>query len=167
MQLDAVRETSPFSSLMVAYWLFARGHDERLHNPVMLYSLRQKFWLFVLNREKGKKDTESHLQLIFFTLNLRKSLLYSAILSHLVYANSSKVKKSQYVDNYYKHSFLHLLPTCSRHIQTSKTLHIITSMNKWIIQFNTYFTLKEQNCLFPITSQITCTKEINYNLDLI
>lgn len=45
---------SPFSSLMVAYWLLARGHDERLHNPVMLNSLRQKFWLFVLERERER-----------------------------------------------------------------------------------------------------------------
>lgn len=36
------------SSLMVAYLLLASGHDERLHKPVTLYSLRQKFCVLVL-----------------------------------------------------------------------------------------------------------------------
>lgn len=33
----------PFSSLIVAYLLFASGQELLLHNPVTLYSLRQKF----------------------------------------------------------------------------------------------------------------------------
>ena len=38
----------PFSSLTVAYWLFARGQVDLLHRPVKLYSFLQNFWLFVL-----------------------------------------------------------------------------------------------------------------------
>lgn len=33
---------------MVAYWLFARGQDDRLHRPVRLYSFLQKPWVLVL-----------------------------------------------------------------------------------------------------------------------
>lgn len=47
---QTVLPSSPFSSLMVAYWLLASGQEERLHSPVRLYSLRQKFCVFVLQR---------------------------------------------------------------------------------------------------------------------
>ena len=39
---------APTCSLMVAYRLFASGQLLRLHSPVTLYSLRQKFWVCVL-----------------------------------------------------------------------------------------------------------------------
>ena len=38
----------PFSSLMVAYLLFAKGHDCLLQSPVTLYSFLQKFFVSVL-----------------------------------------------------------------------------------------------------------------------
>jgi hypothetical protein len=41
----------PLSSLTVAYWLLASGHDERLHRPLKLYSFLQKRWLTVLKRK--------------------------------------------------------------------------------------------------------------------
>jgi hypothetical protein len=36
----------------VAYREFARGHDWRLQRPVTLYSLRQKFFSFVVLEKK-------------------------------------------------------------------------------------------------------------------
>lgn len=39
----------PFSSRTVAYWLFERGQELRLHKPVTLYLFLQKFVLGVIN----------------------------------------------------------------------------------------------------------------------
>ena len=36
------------SSRMVAYRELAKGQDERLQRPETLYSLRQKFWFFIV-----------------------------------------------------------------------------------------------------------------------
>jgi hypothetical protein len=42
------RYRRPHSSRIVAYLLFARGHDDLLQRPVTLYSFLQKFCVFVL-----------------------------------------------------------------------------------------------------------------------
>lgn len=70
-----VFQSSPFSSLMVAYWLLASGQDERLHNPVRLYSFRQKFWLFVLEERRRHRAFRIKPAVDF--------LSYSTILVHL------------------------------------------------------------------------------------
>ena len=54
--LEVKTEELPFSSLIVAYWLFARGQDDRLHSPVRLYSFLQKLWVLVLEWEEKSKD---------------------------------------------------------------------------------------------------------------
>lgn len=41
---------------MVAYWLFARGQDDRLHSPVRLYSFLQKPCVLVLEWEDKCKN---------------------------------------------------------------------------------------------------------------
>lgn len=59
----------PFSSLTVAYWLLASGHEDRLQRPVMLYSLRQNFCDLVLMRAiKNVCQQEEKSRLMFNTL---------------------------------------------------------------------------------------------------
>ena len=57
----------PFSSLIVAYWLFARGQEAREHNPVMLYSLRQNLCVFVLQSYKVILNTILATQIVIVT----------------------------------------------------------------------------------------------------
>lgn len=54
--MEAETAELPFSSLIVAYWLFARGQDDRLHSPVRLYSFLQKLCVLVLEREEKSKN---------------------------------------------------------------------------------------------------------------
>lgn len=84
--------------------------------------------------ERRKKNTESQLQLVFFTLHVCSNLLCWVI----SFVLESKVKKFQCLDNYSKRSFLY----SHEHI-TFKPFHMITifRVKEQIIQFNTYFTL--------------------------
>jgi hypothetical protein len=47
---DRIELRLPPDSRTVAYRLFAKGQEVRLHKPVMLYSFLQKFWVTVLKR---------------------------------------------------------------------------------------------------------------------